>query len=172
MKPYSLTSRLLHWALAVYIVAMLALGNQLVNSEPSLELFQKYNQHKLAGLFALVLILWRLIERIRSRASFPGGAEPTWDDWLARAVHIAFYAAMVAMPLTGWAGSSAAGQDPVLFGTILPSIMPTNADLSDAFFAAHGIIAKIIIGLFALHMIGLFKRLIGGDNKVLERMTG
>ncbi|MEM0978338.1 MAG: cytochrome b/b6 domain-containing protein [Pseudomonadota bacterium] len=172
MTPYSTISKLLHWGLAVIILSMLAFGNALTNAEPTLETIQRFNQHKVAGLVALALILWRVIERLRSGASFPGGTNPAWDDYLARIVHIAFYVAMIAMPLTGWVGSSAAGIDPVIFGVILPGIVPQNPDLSDTLFVAHGVIGKILLGLFALHMIGLFKRLIGGDQKVIERMTG
>ncbi|MEO0343234.1 MAG: cytochrome b/b6 domain-containing protein [Pseudomonadota bacterium] len=170
--PYSTVSKILHWVLAFLILALLAFGNKLANSEPNFETLAQYNQHKLAGLFAFILILWRLIERLRSGASFPGGSTPSWEDYLARTVHILFYAAMIAMPITGYAASSAAGQSPVLFGVILPSIAPQNTALSDGLFAAHGVIGKVIFGLFILHLAGLFKRLIGGDPSVMTRMTG
>ncbi|MEM9717139.1 MAG: cytochrome b/b6 domain-containing protein [Pseudomonadota bacterium] len=172
MKPYSTVSKILHWVLAFLILGLIGFGNSIANMEPSFDNIARYNQHKIAGLFALLLIFWRVVERLRTRPGFPGGAEKTWEDRLAAIVQTGFYAAMIAMPLSGWAASSAAGQNPVLFGVILPGIAPINLELSEILFAAHGVIGKIILGLFALHILGLMKRLIQGDMRSMTRMTG
>ena len=172
MTGYSTVSKILHWVLAAFILVLLAFGNQLANSEPSFELIAKYNQHKIAGLLALLLIIWRLVERIRTKPTPPGGDTPTWEDRLARVVHIAFYVVLFAMPLSGWAASSASGQYPIIFGNQVPGIAPQDPELAKTLFAAHGVIGKMLLGLFALHLIGLFKRLIAGDNSPIERMLG
>ena len=169
---YSRISKILHWVLAVFILGLMAFGNQIANSEPSFELIAKYNQHKVAGLVALLLIIWRLVERLRTRPTPPGGDNPTWEDYLARIVHIAFYVALFAMPLSGWAASSASGQYPIIFGTPLPGIAPQDPELSKTLFKVHGAIGKILLGLLALHLVGLFKRLISGDMSPMQRMTG
>ena len=172
MTGYSTISKILHWVLAAFILGLIAFGNQLANSEPSFELIAKYNQHKVAGLVALLLIIWRLVERLRTKPSPVGGHNPKWEDRLARLVHVAFYVALFAMPLSGWAASSASGQYPIIFGIQVPGIAPQNPELSKTLFAAHGVIGKILLGLLALHLIGLFKRLIAGDMSAMQRMTG
>ena len=71
-----------------------------------------YADHKMYGLIALVLVLfrvsWRLINRIPDLPS----ATPWWQNFAARSLHRFFYVLMLAMPLSGWMMSTAAGYLP------------------------------------------------------------
>ena len=167
---YSSTTKILHWILALMLIALVVIGNQLETLPFSFETIKKYNQHKLVGLLAFMLILWRLYERYRTRDMRDTPQE--WEDRLARAVHYAFYAVMVLMPLSGWAGASASGQLPYIGEYIFPAIYPQNPQHSEILFEIHGGLGKLLVLLFALHIAGLAKRLLKGDYSPLRKIAG
>jgi cytochrome b561 len=117
----------LHWLLAALIVANFALGIYMHELPFSMTRLKLYNWHKWAGVVILTLsactLAWRLTHR--PPADLP---MPAWQSRAAHAAHLALYVLFFAVPLAGWAYSSAAGFPVVLFGVLpLPDFVPVTA---------------------------------------------
>ena len=76
-----------------------------------------YNWHKWAGVTILALSAARLLWRLGHRPP-PDAPGPRWQKLAAHGTHLALYALFFAVPLAGWAYSSAAGFPIVLFGVL------------------------------------------------------
>src|SRR5271163_2858724 len=118
--------RLLHWLMAVCILAMLFIGVGMVST-----VMPKYltlvSIHKPLGIAILVLALVRLALRLRYGAPSLPAALPEPMKLAAHLSHYAFYVLMIGMPLIGWGMLSAAAYPVVLYGSLrLPAILPQS----------------------------------------------
>ena len=114
-RRFTPLQRLLHWLMAVCILAMLFIGVGMVST-----IMPKYlplvSIHKPLGIAILVLALIRLAVRLRYGAPPLPADLPEPMKLAAHLSHYALYALMIAMPLLGWAMLSAAAYPVVLFG--------------------------------------------------------
>ena len=163
--------RLLHWLMALCIVAMLFIGVGMVST-----VMPKYltlvSVHKPLGIAILVLALVRLAVRLRyGTPSLPADL-PEPMKLAAHLSHYAFYALMIGMPLIGWAMLSAAAYPVVLFGSVhLPAILPQSDSLHALLWSAHFYLAFAFFALILLHAAAaLFHALIRRDG-VFEAMA-
>ena len=104
---FGFVTRLIHWAMALLILSLLALGLRLSWMEPSLANLWLYGLHKTMGLTALGLVLLRILWHVISPP--PGPQTTGWMRLFINAWHWTLYALMIATPIAGWAGSSASG---------------------------------------------------------------
>lgn len=120
---YSTVSLILHWLIAVLVVAqvLLIMAHDATEGPISREFV---NIHKSVGLGILVLTLGRIGWRVANPAIPLPDAMPRWQTLLARATHVLFYVVLIAMPLGGWAASSAAGRDILWFGLFQWPLLP------------------------------------------------
>lgn len=86
-------------------------------------------------------------------------------------MHGLTYVLLVAIPLSGWAASSATGID-ILFADrwTVPPIAPVSEQIDRWGFALHGILTKALMAVLVLHVLGALKRTWQGDG-TLRRMT-
>lgn len=150
---YDRTARWLHWAMAAMILAMIFIGVGMVTS---LELRPwLLDLHRPLGLLVLVLAVWRLWHRRRNPPPALPDSVPALQARVARASHVFLYALMFAMPLLGWAMSSAGGYLVTLpGGRVLPSLAPQDAALYTSLRCAHGVLGYAFFGLILLHFSG------------------
>ena len=137
VTPYHPLARALHWALALLIVGNFALGVYMHELPFSPARLQYYSWHKWAGVLVLAFSAVRLLTRVlKSPPELPPvieSAMPGWQKLAHHATHIGLYALFFAVPLSGWAFSSAAGFPVVLFGVLpLPDFVPVSEGLADA----------------------------------------
>ncbi len=127
MKPEAFHpfARLLHWLMAVLILAMLFIGVSMV-ADLSLRHPVLIGLHKATGLALLVLVVLRIGVRLAVPHPPLPRDLPTLQRWAAGASHLLLYGLMLAMPLLGWAMLSA-GDYPRPLG--LPPIAPHNLQL-------------------------------------------
>jgi cytochrome b561 len=157
--------RLLHWLMALCIVAMLFIGVGMVST-----VMPKYltlvSIHKPLGIAILVLALVRLAVRLRHGAPPLPADLPEPMKLAAQLSHYAFYALMIGMPLIGWAMLSAAGYPVVLFGGVhLPAILPQSDSLHTLLWTAHFYLAFVFFALILLHVAAaLFHALVRHDG--------
>lgn len=148
---FNLLARVLHWSMALLILAMLFIGVTMVVSvhlRPGL-----INLHRPLGILILVLALLRLYNRLRHRPPPLPIDLPAWQAWAATASHWLLYALMLAMPLIGWAMLSAGGYPIVLWGGVhLPAIVPHTPSLYALLRGAHSLLAYLLFATVLMHV--------------------
>ena len=167
---YSGTAIALHWLMALAIVGNFCLGWYMSDLHMSLLRLKLFNYHKWAGVTILALAALRLLWRLMNRppADLPA---PKWQHLAAHATHWGLYALFFAVPLMGWAYSSAAGFPVVLFGVLpLPDLVAKNHDLAETLKDLHGDLAWLLIALVALHVAAVAKHMIIDRDGLLRRM--
>ena len=165
-------ARLLHWLMALMVIAMLFIGAGLAAS-----VSQRHewliHLHKPLGIAILALVIVRLVVRFSTRQPPLPADLPMWQVLAAKASHWVLYGLMLVLPLVGWAMISAAG-DPVMLGSSvqLPALVAANAPLFAVLRKAHGFLAYLLFLTVLLHLAAaLFHGLIRRDG-VLRSMTG
>ena len=157
--------RLLHWLMALCILAMLFIGVGMVST-----VTPKYLTlvaiHRPLGVTILVLALIRLAVRLRDGAPPLPADLPPMMKLGAVLSHWALYALMIAMPLIGWGMLSAAGYPIVLFGGLrLPPILPQSASLHALLWGAHFCLAFAFFAVILLHLAAaLYHALVRRDG--------
>ncbi len=171
-EEFGLVTRLLHWLTMALVLGMLVLGTRLKDMEPGLANLWLYGLHKTTGFSVLTLILLRILWHLASPPPRPLGP-PGPMMVLARAVHWAFYILLIAIPLAGWAGSSATGIDVMIADRwVVPPLVEPSEEAEDFWFAVHGVLTKVLIGLILLHVAGAMARTMAGDGTVRRMIRG
>lgn len=177
---YSAVAIALHWAIAAAIVLQVALSGRMEDRTP--EAFAVTQLHKSVGITILLLSLARLAWRLTHRPPPEPAALAPWERRLATAVHWAFYAVMILMPLTGWimVSTSRFAVPTLLYGVVPWPHLPGLAELAPAAKAAwnegaeaaHETIIRGAYVLFGLHVAGALKHhFVDRATPVLPRMA-
>ena len=168
---FTVLQRLLHWLMAICILAMLFIGVGMVGTA-----MPKYvpllATHKTLGFAILVLALLRIAVRLKSGSPPLPRDLPPPMRLAAQLAHVALYALMIGMPLIGWAMQSAGNLPIVLWGGIhLPAILAPDAGLYALLHLAHVTLAFCFFALILLHIAAaLFHALVRRDG-VFESMA-
>lgn len=167
---YTVPAIALHWLLAAMILGALAFGLYMTGLPMSPQRLKLYNWHKWAGATILILSALRLLWRLGHRPP-PALPMPAWQARAAHATHGLLYLFFFAVPLSGWAYTSAAGFPLVLYGVLpLPDFVPADQALAETLKPVHHFLAYGLAALIALHLLAVLKhRLIDHDN-LLQRM--
>ena len=169
---FGLITRVLHWFMMLLILGQLALGLRIANLDPGLANLWLYGLHKTIGFALLALVLIRIAWHLVSPPPPPLGARTTLF-WAARAAHWALYLLLIAIPLTGWAGSSATGIDVMIADRwTVPLLVEPSEDGEAFWFRLHDILTKLLMALVTIHMLGAFKREIDGDGTLTRMIRG
>ena len=168
---FGLVTRALHWAIAALVLVMLSLGLRLADMQPGLANLWLYSLHKSLGLITLALMILRLVWHLVSPPPHPMGGG--WQAHAARATHWVIYGLMIAIPLSGWAASSATGIDVMLFDRwIVPAISPVSTYWEEKGFRVHDVLTKLLMAILALHMAAALKREMEGDGTLRRMIRG
>jgi cytochrome b561 len=169
-KQFALQSRILHWLMAVMLLAMLFIGVTMVAS------LGNYHRlvaiHRPLGILILILAAIRLVNRrYTTLPPFP----PTMsarERKIGPAIERLLYTLMFALPLVGWGMLSAGHYPIVMFGPLhLPPILPANPMLYAFLRKTHTILAYLLFLTFLVHLgTVLFHTLIIRD-RLLDRMA-
>jgi cytochrome b561 len=170
-RHFTPLQRLLHWLMAICILAMLFIGVGMVSTVKPTYL-TLVSIHKPLGIAILVLALLRLALRlVRGAPPLPADL-PAPMKLAAQGSHYALYALMIVMPLLGWGMLSAAAYPLALFGGWhLPAILPQSDSLHTALWNAHFYLAFAFFALILMHVAAaLFHALVRRDG-VFETMA-
>lgn len=161
----------LHWLLAVMIVATFSFGVYMTDLPMSPSRLKLYNYHKWAGVTILALSAARLLWRLWHPAPTLPTTMPGWQRMASHGTHMALYGLFFAVPLLGWAYSSAAGFPIVWLGLVpLPDFVGKDRELSELIKPFHGLSAWLLAGLVALHVAAALKHHFIDKDTVLARM--
>ncbi len=181
LARYSTVAIVLHWLLGLSFFAMFAIGVYMSDLPFSPLRLKLFNYHKWAGITFLILsvlrLLWRFTHRPPALPQAIAQAMPSWQTKIYNATHFALYALFFAVPLIGWAYSSASGFPIVLFGVLpLPDFMAVDKEFAKQIKELHEISAFALMGLTLLHIgaalkhhyidkDGLISRMLPGSDK-------
>ena len=169
---FSLPARVLHWLMAILILAMLFIGIGMVATVSERHEWL-LRIHKPLGIAILLLAVVRLAVRLRHPPPPLPADLPALQKLAAHASHWLLYALMIAMPLVGWAMLSAGGY-PVMLGDSLrlPAIFPADATAFAILRHLHAWLALLLLLTFLAHLgAALYHGLIRRDG-VLASMVG
>jgi len=170
-ETYTRTAIALHWLLAAGLLGMFAVCLYMTSLPFSPARLKLYNWHKWAGVVILALSVTRLLWRLTHRPPVEV-AMPAWQRRAAHLTHLAMYALFFAVPLMGWAYSSAAGFPIVLFGVLpLPDFVTADRELAEAIKPFHAWLAWTLLGLIAPHVAAVVKHQVFTRDGLLQRMA-
>ena len=178
---YTRTAMLLHWLIALGIIANVALGLS-ADSLPDAWVRPVVDTHKSIGITVLGLALLRVLWRATHRPPALPTPMQRWERGLAHAAHFMLYLLMFAMPISGWlhdsAWDGAATHPMTLFGVVpwfrlgfivnLPLAVKNH--LHDLFGTLHTAFAYVLYAVLALHLLGALKHELIDRQSVLRRM--
>ena len=170
---FVLLARLLHWLMALMIIAMLFIGAGMVTS-----VSQRHewliHLHKPLGIAILLLVVVRLLVRFSTRQPPLPADLPGWQVMAAKASHVLLYALMLVLPVLGWAMISASGEPVMLSNTLqLPSILPADAQVFALLRKAHGYLAYLLFLTVLLHLAAaLFHGWVRRDGVLQSMLSG
>lgn len=175
---YSLVAIVLHWVLAAALLGTFCLGLYMADLPFSPQRLKYYSWHKWAGTTILLLsvlrLLWRLTHRPPALPASIEQAMPAWQRAAHHGTHHLLYALFFAVPLIGWAYSSAAGFPVVLFGVLpLPDLVSPDKALAALIKPWHEIAAWALAVLAALHVAAALKhQWIDRDGLIARMLPG
>jgi cytochrome b561 len=163
--------RFLHWLMAALIFVALPLGvwaslTPRGETRSGILFF-----HKSFGMTLLCLVALRIVWRLIVGA--PAYAEPLgrFTHAAARSAHIALYALMIAMPVSGYLSSNGAGAVVPWFDLFsFPHLVPKNDALRVAAGQAHYVFAWTIAFVLAAHLGAVVWHTAIKRDSVLTRM--
>ncbi len=174
-ERYSLPAIVMHWLLALAIVGAFAVGLYLDELPLSPGKIKLINWHKWAGVSILMLsalrLAWRLMRRPPALPARISLAMPAWQRAAHHGTHHLMYLLFFAVPLLGWAYSSAKGYPIVWFGVLpLPDLLPANPALAETIKPLHGLAAWTLMALVALHIAAALKHQFIDRDGLIDRM--
>ena len=169
-QRYSPLAMALHWLLALAIVGAFGVGLYMTSLPFSPARLKLYNWHKWAGVAILSLSALRLLWRLYRKP--PADLDmQAWQAVAAHWTHRALYALFFAVPLAGWAYSSAAGFPIVWFGVLpLPDLVSPDKALAETLKQTHKLLAYGLATLVLAHVAGALKHHFVDRDGLLQRM--
>ena len=174
-QRYGATAMALHWVLALALVAVFGCGLYMTGLGFSPLRLKLFNWHKWAGMCILALsalrLLWRLTHPAPPLSQTVLLGMPTWQLRAYHATHVLLYLLFFAVPLVGWAYSSATGFSIVLFGQLpLPDWVPADKALAALIRPWHAATAYALAALVVLHVAAALKHQFVDRDGLLQRM--
>jgi cytochrome b561 len=167
---YTTTAVALHWVLALALLGSFSLGLYMADLPLSPQRLKLYNWHKWAGITILTLSFVRLMWRLTHKPP-EDVAMSDWQRKAAHATHTLLYLLFFAVPLVGWAYSSAAGFPIVVYGVLpLPDFVPVDKALAEAIKPWHAGLAWTMAVLVLFHAAAALKHQFVDRDDLLARM--
>lgn len=156
-KPthYPIAMRIVHWLMAALILALLFVGLSMVTTLGEWQ-YQLLSWHKAAGLLAAFAVLLRIGIRLRANTPALPKSMPKVQQLAAKLTHVAFYALLLLMPVSGYLMQNAAGRPITAFGVNFPQFIPTDLAWYGLFRELHAWASIVLILLIILHITAAF----------------
>jgi cytochrome b561 len=176
---YSSVAIVLHWSIAAALALQIVLGWRIGDVE-GVTRSAVLQLHKTIGVAILVLTVARLVWRLAKKPPAMDSSLTPLEKLASHWVHIGFYAALLALPLTGWAMVSAqrVGAMKLLGGVQWPDFPVITAlpgglqdTLADVLDKSHTALVWVMFALLALHVLGALKHHYVSKDPTVSRMA-
>jgi len=129
--------------------------------------------HFMLGLSVLLLVIVRIVSRLLNSRPAITPEPPAWQMFVAKALHLALYAFMLAMPIAGWLILSASGKTIPFFGLEIFALVGPSKALAGQVKEVHETIATIGYFLIGVHAsAALLHHYWFKDNTLLRMLPG
>jgi cytochrome b561 len=165
-------AQLLHWVIVALIITQYVLASMSANLPLGLAKLVVLARHKSVGITILALAVIRLVWRLVNKETpgLPNTLKP-WERGAAHVTHYGLYILLFAMPLTGWAMSSARNFPVSWFNLVqLPDFVAPNRPLYDVLHTVHAGLAWALTAIAVLHVAAALKHHFVLKDDVLRRM--
>ena len=168
---YNQVARWLHWTIALLVIFNILGG---LFHDALGKLFPVMPLHKAAGITILFLTLARIAWRLSHPAPPLPAAMPAWEKLTANLTHLAFYALLLIVPLTGWIMTSAGDRPLTCFWLFdIPKFGVTKQDaIYGLSHESHELLGLLFGALALLHIGAALRHHFVLKDGVLRRMLG
>lgn len=170
-EQWGTVSKVLHWVVVLLILVMAWIGLRMGDMPNGPDKISTYAMHKSIGISILMLVLLRIGWRLYAGAPDAVPGTPRWQERIASLTHLALYALLLAMPLSGWVLNSASGFPLQWFGLVnLPAIAGKDHDLHELAEDVHELLFWAMVTLAVLHAAAAFYHHLFQRDATLARM--
>jgi len=170
VEGYGLVSILLHWIMAIVIIALFILGHYMVGLTYYDPWYLKApDLHRSVGVIVAALLVLRLTWRLSNYRPKLMGRQ--WEQKTALMVHRLFYILLTAIIVSGYLITTADGQGVSVFGYFsIPAIITGLINQEDTAGLLHEWLANILIALVIFHGMAALKHQIIDRDSTLQRI--
>jgi cytochrome b561 len=164
-------AQLFHWVIVALIITQFVLASMSDALPLGMAKLAVLARHKSVGITILGLAILRLLWRFMNPApALPDTLKP-WERVAAHVTHYGLYVFLFAMPLTGWAMSSARNFPVSWFNLFqLPDFVAPNRPLYDTLHTVHATLAWLLVATAVVHVGAALKHHFFLKDNVLRRM--
>ena len=169
-NEYGPVAKFFHWLVFLFVFLQVLVGYFMEDIPGKILQGVVINAHKLLGIIILIFIILRAIWALMNpKPSLPVGT-PSWEYFAEHGMHFLLYFILLAMPLFGWIGSSAAGRYPRFGSYTLSLPVPQSKEIVEIAFFMHNNLAILLIILVSLHVCAALYHHFIRKNNILRRM--
>ncbi|WP_323140556.1 cytochrome b [Massilia phyllosphaerae] len=169
---YTKTAMALHWVIAALMIWAFALGWIMTDIHGfSPTKLRYFAWHKWIGVTVLVLALARLLWRATHKPPPLPDTMHRWEETAAHLGHAALYVLMLAIPISGYFYTSAAGIPVVYLGVLpLPTIIGANPAIAATLKVLHIWLNYGLLAAVTGHLLAVVKHQLIDRQRLLQRM--
>jgi cytochrome b561 len=171
-QQYGWVSIVLHWSLAIALIAMYFAGDYMVDLDYYDTWYHRLPQiHKEVGVVIGALMIFRLLWNALQTSPEHVGDDGPKIQFMAKAAHYFLYGLVFMLVISGYLISTAKGQGIDVFGLFeLPAFLPDNKDRGELAGDVHEWIGLGFIALVALHALAALLHHFFYKDRTLKRM--
>lgn len=174
VEKYNKVAIALHWIIAILMIYMLILGEDLIKvpKGETLSLFGP-TLHASLGILILALSVFRIVWRLVNTVP-PPPPMPVWQAKASAALHGMLYLLMLVIPLSGFFALASYGVERLdaetvsFFWLFTVNVFPNIGDWMGDAHEIAGNLAKILI---VLHVLAALKHQFIDKDNLIRRMT-
>lgn len=166
---YTGVAQLLHWAMALFIIAAVLLG--LFHGALEAMGWRPIALHKSIGITVFVLTLVRIGWRIANPPPPYPATMVGWEKLAAKSAVWIFYGLMLVLPIGGYIFSSAGSRPMMWFGIPLAKLpVAEGSALAEIAHEAHELLGFAMAGLILLHIAAALRHRLVLRDGLFARM--
>lgn len=168
---YGVVARIFHWGTVLMVLVMIPVGLIMTQDVPRYIQDPLFVLHKGLGLAVLAVVLLRIVWRIANPPPPLPRSLPAGQRRAAEAVHVALYALLIAMPVSGYIRVTAGGFPIEALNALgVPPLLAKNEALAKAAETFHSLAAFALMALILLHVAAASYHGIVRRDGVFSRM--
>jgi len=169
---YGLTAKVLHWLLALLIIALLGIGWWMVDlSYYDPWYHDALSLHKSLGMIVIFIVIFKILWSMLRRPPEPQADLSRFEHYASRFVHSLLRLAMLLIPVTGYLVSTSEGAEIDVFSWFsFPVLLQINERARDIAIDIHYYFAYTAVALIAIHAAAAIKHQFVDHKDTLKRM--